>query len=101
MTTTVDLRRQLPQLYRAGATPALVGVPPLDYLMIDGHGDPNTAPEYAEAVQGLYAVAFTIRFALEGMPDPVDAPVMPLEGLWWCPTRRPSPSRTSRRGTGR
>jgi hypothetical protein len=83
--TTVDLRRELPQLYRAAAAPALVDVPPLDYLMIDGSGDPNTAPEYAEAVQALYSVAYTVRFALRRVPDPVDAPVMPLEGLWWVP----------------
>jgi hypothetical protein len=83
VTTTVDLRRNLPHLYRADANPALVDVPPLDYLMIDGHGDPNSAPEYAEAVQALYTVAFTIRFALKRLPEPVDAPVMPLEGLWW------------------
>ena len=85
MTTTVDLRRQLPHVYRADAHPALVDVPSLDFLMIDGHGDPNTAPEYAEAVQALYAVAFTVRFALKRLPEPVDAPVMPLEGLWWVP----------------
>jgi hypothetical protein len=53
--------------------------------MIDGSGDPNTAPEYAEAVQALYSVAYTVRFALKRAPDPVDAPVMPLEGLWWVP----------------
>jgi len=83
--TTVDLRRELPQLYRAAVAPALVDVPPLDYLMIDGAGDPNTAPEYAEAVQALYSVAYTVRFGLKRLPDPVDAPVMPLEGLWWVP----------------
>jgi hypothetical protein len=53
--------------------------------MIDGHGDPNTAPAYAAAVQALYSVAYTIRFGLERRPDPVGAPVMPLEGLWWTP----------------
>ena len=72
--TTVDLRRELPQLYRAAAAPALVDVPPLDYLMVDGSGDPNTAPESAEAVQALYSVAYTVRFALTRAPDPMDAP---------------------------
>ena len=62
--------RELPRLYRADPHPVLVDVPPLDYLMIDGHGDPNTAPEYAEAVQALYSVAFTLRFALERGPEP-------------------------------
>ena len=85
MTTTVDLRRQLRALYSATATPAFVDVPDLPFLMVDGHGDPNTAPAYAEAVQALYAVAYTIRFALRRGPEALDAPVMPLEGLWWTP----------------
>jgi hypothetical protein len=85
---TVDLRRELSSLYTATAEPALVDVPELKYLMIDGAGDPNTAPEYAEAVQALYSVAYTIRFALKRGADPVDAPVMPLEGLWWVPDMR-------------
>jgi hypothetical protein len=85
---TVDLRRELSSLYTATAEPALVDVPELPYLMIDGAGDPNSAPEYAEAVQALYSVAYTIRFALKRGADPVDAPVMPLEGLWWVPDMR-------------
>src|SRR5690349_1661673 len=83
---TVDLRRELRELYTATGEPALVDVPELRYLMIDGQGDPNTAPEYTAAVQALYTVAYTIRFSLKRRrDDPVDAPVMPLEGLWWVP----------------
>ena len=84
-TTVVDLKRELHGLYSAKREPALVDVPDLPFLMIDGRGDPNTAPAYADAVQALYSVAYTIRFALKRRPDAVDAPVMPLEGLWWMP----------------
>ena len=83
--TTVDLRRELSALYSGKRVPAFVDVPELPFLMIDGRGDPNTAPAYAEAVQALYSVAYTIRFALKRRPDAVDAPVMPLEGQWWTP----------------
>ena len=83
--TTIDLRRDLRALYSATRTPAFVDVPDLPFLMIDGHGDPNTSPAYADAVSAVYSVAYTIRFALKRRPDPVDAPVMPLEGLWWTP----------------
>jgi hypothetical protein len=83
--TAIDLRRDLRALYSAARTPAFVDVPELPFLMIDGHGDPNRAPEYAVAVRALYSVAYTIRFALNRRRDPVDAPVMPLEGLWWTP----------------
>lgn len=84
-TRTIDLRREAPQLYSAPRTPVLVDVPELTFLQADGHGDPNTAPEYAEAVQALYALAYSIRFALKRGPAAIDAPVMPLEGLWWVP----------------
>src|SRR3954454_20189717 len=83
MPRTIDLRRGRAALYSASKAPSFLEVPELPYLMIDGHGDPNTAPEYAAAVQALYSVAYTLRFALKRRPDPVDAPVMPLEGLWW------------------
>lgn len=81
--TTVDLRRELRELYSATRSPALVDVPDLPFLMIDGHGDPNSTPAYAEAVAALYSVAYTVRFALKRGSAAVDAPVMPLEGLWW------------------
>jgi hypothetical protein len=81
--TTVDLRRELRELYSATPSPAVVDVPDLPFLMIDGHGDPNTAPAYPDAVQALYSVAYAVRFALKRGPAAVDAPVMPLEGLWW------------------
>ena len=45
----VDFKRELRDLYTANATPALVEVPKLAFAMIDGRGDPNSAPEYAEA----------------------------------------------------
>ncbi|NYH90356.1 hypothetical protein [Actinopolymorpha rutila] len=40
-----------------------MSVPDLQYLMIDGHGDPNTAPAYAGAVKALYPVAYKLKFA--------------------------------------
>jgi hypothetical protein len=79
---TIDLRRELATCYRAGRTPALVDVPSLNCLMIDGHGDPNTSVDYREAVEALFTLSWTLRFALkhEGL---LDHRVMPLEGLWW------------------
>lgn len=71
------------QLYRARATPELVEVPPLRFLCVDGHGDPNTSPAYAEAVQALYSVSYTAKFAIRKAGG--DAfKVAPLEGLWWA-----------------
>ncbi|WP_241156338.1 GyrI-like domain-containing protein [Leucobacter chromiireducens] len=58
-------------------------VPPMQYLMIDGAGDPNTSPAFGEAVAALYPLAYKLKFAskLELGRDYV---VPPLEGLWWA-----------------
>ena len=50
--------------------------------MIDGQGDPNTAPIYSESVGTLYKLAYAIRFLMRDEHD-LDFGVMPLEGLWW------------------
>jgi hypothetical protein len=81
---TIDYKKELKHLYAPSAKePALVDVPPLHFLMIDGQGDPNTTPEYAAAVETLYALAYTLKFKIKREPDSVDYTVMPLEGLWW------------------
>jgi hypothetical protein len=69
-------------LYRAGFKPQVVHVPRLTFLQIDGHGDPNTSPRYAEVVQALYTVSYTVKFAIERSGGP-DHKVSALEGLWW------------------
>jgi hypothetical protein len=78
----VDFKREL-ECYRAKRdSPQLIDVPDLQYLMIDGHGDPNS-PAYEYAVSALYPVAFTLKFASRKNLDR-DYVVMPLEGLWWA-----------------
>lgn len=44
MTTEIDLKRERHAVYSAGPDPMRVDVPDLAFLMIDGHGDPNSAP---------------------------------------------------------
>jgi hypothetical protein len=69
------------RLYRATTTPELVEVPALWFLCLDGHGDPNTAPQYAEAVEALFAVSYAAKFAVRRSGG-TDFKVSPLEGLW-------------------
>ncbi len=83
--TKIDYKRELRELYAPGRTPVIVEVPELSYLMIDGHGDPNTAAEFSEAVEALYSVAYGAKFAVKRAPDGIDYVVMPLEGLFWAP----------------
>jgi hypothetical protein len=81
----VDLKRELKQLYHASAKEVVqVRVPQFKYLMVDGKGNPNTSPEYAQAVEALFAVSYTAKFAVKKSPLAIDYAVMPLEGLWWA-----------------
>jgi len=83
MTGKVDLRRELKALYASPRDKVVVvDVPPLGFLMVDGAGDPNSAPAYREAVEALYAVAYTLKFAMKG--EGRDFAVGVLEGLWWA-----------------
>lgn len=78
-----DYKKELSFLYKAGVNkPSVVNVPKQNYLMIDGHGDPNTSQDYIDAIQTLYPVAYTIKFACKKALGQ-DFGVMPLEGLWW------------------
>lgn len=78
----LDLKREWKELYSAPREPALIKVPPLNYAMIDGDGDPNNSPLFVENTQALYAISFALKFALK-KSDKGDYAVMPLEGLWW------------------
>lgn len=61
----------------------ILDVPDTQYLMIDGRGDPNTSPAFAEAVAALYPVAYKMKFASKRDLGR-DYVVPPLEGLWWA-----------------
>ena len=83
MSDKVDLKKSL-DAYRAKVGQfRVLDVPDLQYLMIDGHGNPNTSPVFAEAVETLYPVAYALKFASKrGLGR--DFVVMPLEGQWWA-----------------
>jgi hypothetical protein len=80
-----DLKRELKGLYEPSVKEVVdVTVPPMRFLMIDGQGDPNTSEEYSAAVEALFAVSYTVKFAAKKGPLAIDYGVMPLEGLWWA-----------------
>lgn len=77
----LDLKKSRKVLFSAPRNRFVpIDVPPVSYLMADGHGDPNRAPEYRAAVESLYATAYTIKFLYKA--DGRDFVVAPLEGLW-------------------
>lgn len=79
-----DVKRELKDLYAPKNREwALVEVPRQQFIAVSGQGNPNTAPEYTRAVEALYAVAYTLKFASKRASR--DFVVGPLEGLWWSP----------------
>ena len=81
----LDLKRELKHLYRPSDKEVVqVDVPAFQFLMIDGEGDPNTSPSYAQAVEALFSVSYAVKFMVKRGAEAVDYSVMPLEGLWWA-----------------
>ena len=82
---SIDFRKELKDLYQPSTKEAVqVDVPEMNYLMVDGKGDPNTSPEYAAALNVLFSVAYGIKFAVKKGPLAIDYGVLPSEGLWWA-----------------
>ena len=83
MTHKIDFKKSLDAYQGKRGRFRIVEIPDLQYLMIDGHGDPNTSPAFAEAVEALYPVAYKLKFASK-CDLGRDYVVPPLEGLRWA-----------------
>lgn len=58
----VDFKKTLPS-YRARHTFFdTIEVPALAYLMIDGHGDPNSSPDFTSAIETLFPLGCALKF---------------------------------------
>lgn len=80
----IDFKKEWKHLYRPSAKQfSVVDVPPMNFLMIDGEGNPNTSQAYQDALTTLFATAFAVKFLSKKQLDR-DYVVPPLEGLWWA-----------------
>ena len=77
-----DIKIERKDLYAPAREFVLVDVPLLQFLMIDGSGNPNAAQSYKDAIEALYAVSYALKFASKKQDR--DYVVRPLEGLWWA-----------------
>ncbi|AAM04554.1 TPA: hypothetical protein HA338_07165 [Methanosarcina acetivorans] len=79
----LDLKKENKELYNPSAKEvSIIDVPEMNFLMIDGEGDPNTSKEYQDAIEALFSVSFKAKF-ISKKEISQDYAVMPLEGLWW------------------
>jgi hypothetical protein len=80
----IDLRKELKPYYNPSPKQVeIVDTPAMHFIMIDGHGDPNKAIGYQQAVEALYSMSYTLKFKIKKGKEAIDYPVLPLEGLWW------------------
>ena len=86
---TLDLKKQFKHLYQPSAKKIeVVQVPRLQFVMVDGAiekgSEPGKSPQFAEATMALYGLAYSLKFTFKKRKtNPIDYPVMALEGLWW------------------
>lgn len=82
----IDYKKEYKNLYQPGRCPVLIQVPVMNFIMVDGTGEPQGA-SYQAAMQILYALSFTIKMSkLKKAPEGYfEYVVPPLEGLWWSP----------------
>lgn len=82
----LDYKKEYKAFYQPKTKPALVTIPAMQFVAVDGTGDPNDENgAYKEALGVLYAISFTIKMTHLG-PHQIAGyfpyVVPPLEGLW-------------------
>ncbi len=80
----IDCKKQFKHLYGPSTKEIVcVDVPAMNFLMVDGEGDPNTSQSFSDAIEALYPVSYTLKFMVKKGPLAIDYGVMPLEAVWW------------------
>jgi hypothetical protein len=81
-----DFKKEYKNLYNPKKEPEIIDVPEMNFIMVEGSGDPNTSESYREAIETLYGLSYTIKMSKKDVTQPegyFDFVVPPLEGLWW------------------
>ncbi|WP_315113774.1 GyrI-like domain-containing protein [Clostridium intestinale] len=83
----LDYKKEFKDLYLPKNEPMVVDVPEMNFIMVDGKGNPNDEEgEYKSAVEILYALSYAIKMSKKGsynIEGYFEYVVPPLEGLWW------------------
>ena len=62
-----DFKKEYKEFYLPKKKPAMVEIPPMNYIAVRGKGDPNEEDgEYKSGVGLLYAIAYTIKMSYKG-----------------------------------
>lgn len=80
----IDFKKTLKALYGPPSGEfAAVEVPVMQFVKVDGEGNPNTSASYKAGLEWLYSVSYAMKFAARAALGK-DYTVPPLEGLWWA-----------------
>ncbi|MCC6543746.1 MAG: GyrI-like domain-containing protein [Nitrospirae bacterium] len=81
----IDYKKELKHLYNPSARKVdIVEVPPMNFITIDGEGDPNASQSFSDAIEALFPIAYTLKFMVKKGDIGIDYGVLPLECLWWA-----------------
>ncbi len=87
MNMAFDYKKEYKEFYLPKAIPEIVTVPKMNFIAVQGQGDPNAEDgEYKASIGLLYGIAFTIKMSKKGdhqIAGYFDYVVPPLEGFWW------------------
>ena len=81
-----DFKKEFKDLYMPKTKPMLIEVPSVNFIMVDGKGDPNNNEAFQQAVKILYGLSYVIKMSKMKGNQPegyFDYTVPPMEGLWW------------------
>jgi len=82
----VDFKKTQKELYMPKTTPSVIYVPELNFIMVNGSGDPNNSADYQNALEILYGLSWSIKMSKMSGTQPAgyyEYVMPPLEGLWW------------------
>jgi Uncharacterized conserved protein len=80
----VDYKKDFKELYLPKQHPAILNIPAINFIVIEGSGDPN-GEDFAQATAAIYALSYAVRMSYKSKDVPKDYyqyTVFPLEGVW-------------------
>lgn len=82
-----DYKKEYKEFYMPKRKPAILTIPPMNYIAVRGKGNPNEENgEYKASIGLLYGIAYTIKMSYKGthkIQGYFEYVVPPLEGFWW------------------
>lgn len=80
----VDYKKDFKNLYLPKAKPAILEIPDLSFIIVEGEGDPN-GEEFGLATAALYSLSYAVKMSYKSNNVPAgyyEYTVFPLEGVW-------------------